>query len=175
MLLAGAGAAPPAEEVASLHQAVRAQDKEEIEKFKGRSEHLDAHNGEGYTALQEAIRYGHGEIARILIEFGADPNALDADGRSALHHTALSDEAGLTQLLIEKGVMADKQDPYKYTALHLAAREGYEKVVMVLLHAGANINAKIDVGFTAIDLADAYPSLQDYLRERGGKEGHELP
>lgn len=163
------------EEVKLLHENIRAQDREEVEKYKGRKPYLDAKNAEGYTALQEAIRWGHDDMIKLLVELGADPNALDADGRNALHHAALSNEVAAARLLIQKGVVVEQRDPYDYTPLHLAARKGNERVVKILLDAGADINAKIDVGFTAVDLADQFPTLQDYLRGRGGKAGHNLP
>lgn len=157
-----------------LHEGIQARDKEEVAKFKDREAFLNAKNNYGYTALQEAIRYGYIDIVKLLLDLGADPNALDADGRNAVHHAAQSNELAAMRLLLKNGAAFRKKDPYQYTPLHLAARKGHERVVKVLLDAGADINAKIDVGFTAVDLADRFPSLQDYLRERGGKEGHKL-
>jgi len=163
------------EKLATLHEAIQAQDQDVIRNFKGQTRYLNARNKFGYTALQSAIRYGYKKIIVLLVELGADPEAVDADGRSALHHAALSNELGAAKLLISKGADIHKKDPYRYTPLHLAAREGNEEIVKLLLDEGANINATIDVGYTAIDLADQFPTVQDYLRTRGGKAGHNLP
>lgn len=165
---------PDAEQVELLHQAIRAEDKAEIEKYRGRPNYLDARNEDGYTALQEAIRWGYDEIIAMLVEFGADPDVPDVNGRTALHHAAYSDELGAAKLLIAKGATVRYKDPYEYTPLHIAAREGRQEIVQVLLNAGADINARCDVGYTAVDLADRFPSVQEYLREQGGKMGHEL-
>ena len=175
IFMVDSGAAAGTDEAMNvLHEGIQARDKDEVAKFKGRATLLDSKNSYGYTALQEAIRYGYFDMVQLLVELGADPNALDVDGRNAMHHAAQSDEPAAARLLINKGVAIEKQDPYQYTPLHLAAREGNERLVKVLLDAGADINATIDVGFTAVDLADRYPSLQDYLRTRGGMEGHKL-
>ena len=163
-----------AEKVELLHQAIRAEDKAEVEKYRDRPRYLNARNEDGYTALQEAIRWGHDEIIVMLVEFGVDPDIPDVNGRTALHHAAYSDELGAAKLLIARGATVKYKDPYEYTPLHIAAREGRQDIVQVLLNAGAEINAQCDVGFTAVDLADRFPSVQDYLRERGGQAGHEL-
>jgi len=42
-------------------------------------------------------------------------------------------------------------------------------MVELLIESNADVNAQIDVRFTAIDLAEEFPHIQDYLRAQGGK------
>ena len=45
---------------------------------------VNARNDRGSTPLLEAARYGHNDIARVLIAAGANVNAKDNDGKTAL-------------------------------------------------------------------------------------------
>ena len=45
---------------------------------------VNARNDRGATPLLEAARYGHNDIARVLIAAGANVNAKDNDGKTAL-------------------------------------------------------------------------------------------
>lgn len=161
-------------DAADLHQAVRLDDLEAVTRYAADPVLINAPGDNARTPLMVAIRWGHRDIALLLIRSGAELNAVDADHRSALHHAAHGNERALMRALIEARANIDLPDAYHYTALHMAAREGHLEAVHLLLEAGADVNAQIDVGFTALDLAEQYPSVQDYLRQRGGKEFSEL-
>ncbi|HEX5833120.1 MAG TPA: ankyrin repeat domain-containing protein [Pyrinomonadaceae bacterium] len=45
---------------------------------------VNATNEQGATPLLEAARYGHEDVARVLIAAGADVNVEDEDGKTAL-------------------------------------------------------------------------------------------
>ena len=157
-----------------LHQAVRLNDLEAVSRQAADPVLLNAAGENGRTPLMVAIRWGHHDIALLLIRSGADVDTVDADRRSALHHAAHGNERELMRALIKARAEVDLADDYRYTALHMAAREGHLEAVHLLLEAGADVNAQIDVGFTAVDLAEQHPSVQDYLRQRGGKAFAEL-
>ena len=74
------------------------------------------------------------------------------------------DQSAVLNALLEAGADPRRLDPYRYQALHFAAREGHLEAVQQLIRAGAEPDAVIDVGFTAADLAEAHPEVQDYLR-----------
>jgi ankyrin repeat protein len=82
-----------------------------------------------------------------------------------MHHAAAGGELGAVKVLIGAGARVDVMDPYRYRPLHLAARQGFTEICKLLVRHGADPRARIDVGFTAADLAqDQFPTLAEYLR-----------
>ncbi len=59
----------------------------------------------GKRALSAAVKFGHREIARLLLERGADPNwpELDAPGGASLHAAARAGDPELVELLLTHG------------------------------------------------------------------------
>ena len=56
---------------------------------------------QGFTPLMAASRYGYLEIARMLLENGADPEILNDNGGSALEEAEESGHADIMELLEE--------------------------------------------------------------------------
>ncbi|KAJ5883588.1 uncharacterized protein N7473_010474 [Penicillium subrubescens] len=105
----------------------------------------------GKTALHFASEWGNQEIVRLLLEAGADANALlnsANEGVTALHLAAKGGHVEVVQLLLEAGEnIYAYTPPYKtiyrcvldldnllggYTALHLAASHAKNEVVKFL-------------------------------------------
>ena len=66
---------------------------------------------QGYesAALVVAARKGHTEVARLLVDAGADKNALDErDGMSAVSHAASAGYAEIVRLLVDAALSAGK-------------------------------------------------------------------
>jgi len=61
------------------------------------------------------------EVARVLVEKGADVNLQSLSGYTPLHVAALSGKAELVQFLLEKGANRDLQDHDKLTPAERAA------------------------------------------------------
>jgi ankyrin repeat protein len=59
------------------------------------------------TPLHWACSWGHLEIARLLIEKGADLNAFDVSGHRPIHRAAVSGHLHLIEFLVEMGVDPD--------------------------------------------------------------------
>ncbi|MDP6307286.1 MAG: ankyrin repeat domain-containing protein, partial [Verrucomicrobiota bacterium] len=86
--------------------------------------------GCGSTALGHAAKYGHNEIAELLIENGADVDAKDEDGSTPLHLAALMGYKEIAELLIAKGADVNaKKDDGSWTSLHSAAMTGSNEIV----------------------------------------------
>jgi hypothetical protein len=64
-------------------------------------------HGDGYTPLQTAARYGHGEIVALLIKKGADVNAADGYGYTPLHLAAEGGHLDVVKELVRAGAKVE--------------------------------------------------------------------
>ena len=126
-------------------------------------------SNDGYTALHLAAYFGRLEVARLLLEHGADPNApAHNDSRVTPLHSAVSARhRDLAGLLLALGASANAVQKGGWTALHSAAHNGDEATVDLLLLRGADPTRPSDDGRTPIDMAAAggHAALADMLRE----------
>ncbi|NCT66490.1 MAG: quinoprotein dehydrogenase-associated putative ABC transporter substrate-binding protein [Rhodanobacteraceae bacterium] len=111
-----------------------------------------------YNALQWAVREGHVEIARLLLEHGAAVDARDADGWTPLMSAVWRKDAALQQLLLAHGARIDAWNAQGWNALTLAIRAGDVAQVRGLLAAGAQVNAANAAGYTPLMFAAAQGS-----------------
>ena len=104
------------------------------------------------TPLQYAAKKGFCEIARILIEKGANIEAKrSVTQRTPLHLAANKGIFPMVQLLVRKGANIEAKDDMENTPLLLAARRNFLDIVKFLIENGANINAKNKVEQTPYD------------------------
>ena len=73
------------------------------------------------------------EVARDLLESGADANIQDVGGRTAMHAAAEDGQTEVVRCLLEWGADADIQDVDGRTAMYAAAEDGQIEVVRYLL------------------------------------------
>ncbi len=112
-------------------------------------------SADGFTPLGLAVFFGHLDIARMLVESGAD---VDLPSRNALHvaplHSAVaSGSLALLDLLLARGAKPDCVEFLEATPLHSAAAQGSPEMVQRLLAAGAGRHLRTRDGKTAADLA----------------------
>ncbi len=74
----------------------------------------------GQTPLIVAVRYGAASAVRILLNYGANPDARDAAGVSALHYAVLTKNPDLVRALLQARADASARDPWGQTPLDLA-------------------------------------------------------
>jgi cytohesin len=106
----------------------------------------------GFTLLHYAAMDGRHEIAKLLLEHGADPNIQDNNGRTPLHWAAWKGHLEVVELLLEHGADPNVQDYGGMTPLHYAAT-GHLEVVELLLEHGADPNIKNNNGWTPLHYA----------------------
>uniref|UniRef100_A0A8C0Z9E4 Fem-1 homolog A n=1 Tax=Cyanistes caeruleus TaxID=156563 RepID=A0A8C0Z9E4_CYACU len=99
---------------------------------------------------------GHREIARYLLEKGADVNRRSVKGNTALHDCAESGSLEILQLLLRSkcGADPDSRDYDNNTPLHVAARNNCPLIMSALMEAGAHMDATNAFKQTAYELLD---------------------
>jgi TolB-like protein/ankyrin repeat protein/class 3 adenylate cyclase len=106
------------------------------------------------TSLFRAVRKGFPAIVELLVDHGADINAVDAYTNTLLHKAMQSGDLKTVQILLGKGAMVNARTTAgNYpgeTPLHVAALAGYLKGAELLLLNGAEIDAVDRNGYTPL-------------------------
>jgi uncharacterized protein len=115
-----------------------------------------AYSGDGFTALHFAAFFGSPAATALLLERGAQVDALGRGWMTgtALHSAVSRREAEIARLLLEAGASPDARQSAGWTPLHAAAANGDLDSVELLLGAGADPAATNDEGRSVVDLAD---------------------
>ncbi len=111
---------------------------------------IDKGDEQDYTALILASTRGHESCVRVLLEAGADIEALADEGDTALTFAASKGHASIVQVLVNAGADVEAADFEGERSLMYASSGGYESCVRALLEAGADKDAKDENGVTAL-------------------------
>lgn len=88
----------------------------------------------GYTALWFAVTQGHHDVARFLLDKGANINVADAlNGQTLLHIAAQRGDMKMTGMLVAAGIDTLCEDRRGMTARDYAARNNNRQLEGVLL------------------------------------------
>ncbi|XP_071325726.1 B-cell lymphoma 3 protein homolog [Trachinotus anak] len=130
---------------------------------------LESRNYEGLSPLHLAVLLGHKDLARMLLDAGADINAMDIkSGQSPLMHAVESNNVDMVHFLIENGCDVNSQSYSGNTALHSACGRGQVDTVRLLLKSGADSSLKNYHNDTPVMVAKN-KKIADVLRGRGSK------
>ena len=111
---------------------------------------VDPRNAADETPLMMAALKGYADIARELVDKGADVNK---PGWTPLHYAATAGHLEIISLLLENHAYIDAESPNGSTPLMMAAAYGTASAVKLLLEEGADPLLKNQLGLTAIDFA----------------------
>jgi quinoprotein dehydrogenase-associated probable ABC transporter substrate-binding protein len=132
---------------AELQNAIVANDADRVKYLLTHGADLNARDGEGYTALINAARFGFDALAGQLLAHGADPNLADrASGWSPLMYAAWGDDANLVRALVKHRAALEARDHDAMTALGIAAQNGKLKAAEALVAVGAEVNGAVAKG-----------------------------
>ena len=95
---------------------------------------LEYRTAQGLTPLMMALLHGREDIARALIEKGADVNAAEtaSTGFTCLHLACKAGLAEIVRLLIQKGARVNTPDYGGITPADVAAHQGYAEIADIL-------------------------------------------
>ncbi|KAI1292603.1 ankyrin repeat-containing domain protein [Xylaria venustula] len=122
---------------------------------------VDATNKSQQTALFRACRAGEFEIAALLLDASAQPDASHGEA-TQIGELAASNSSEAIDFLLAHGAAADSQDSLSRILLQRAAERGHSELCQTLIARGADSNIK-----------KGNETLLGYLTAKGNKEAVE--
>lgn len=118
---------------------------------------IAAYSADGFTALHLAAYYGAPGAVRLLLDRGADPNAVTHNflANMPIHAAAAGRHIDNCVLLLERGADVNAKQHGGFTPLHTPAQHGDRAMVELFLAHGADPGISNDEGKTPADLAAA--------------------
>ena len=93
---------------------------------------LNYQNPKGATALMLASYFGHRELAELLLDKGADPNAADNNGWTPLIYAVWNRRAGVIPLLLARGADSNVEVFSGKTVLEFAEERNLKEIAALL-------------------------------------------
>ncbi|OMJ78256.1 hypothetical protein SteCoe_6577 [Stentor coeruleus] len=127
-----------------MNEACLKNDIKELNSLLQISPHLISQTNSklGWSALYQTVICGHLEATKLLLQYKAEPNAMDSNNRTVLHHAIDSGQYNLVKLLL-----LNKADPNimpkgteSESCLHIACSRKDDKIVKLLLEYKADPN-----------------------------------
>ncbi len=146
-----------------VFQGVQSGDAEKLKKiFSVNGELVNEENKDGLTPLGFAAHFGRKEAVQVLLDFGADINALSHSkieyipSNTALHAAIAGErDMDVIKLLLSNGAKTVIFDSNGHTALHTAAYHADNpELIKLLIDHGAEVNGRAAGGKTALELAE---------------------
>jgi len=113
------------------------------------------YSGDGFTALHIACYFGQADVAKILLENGADVDktAMNGSDLRPLQSATAGCHADVVRILLEFKPDINVRMLGGFTPLMSACALGDEDIIAMLLEHGADLDAKADDGRTADDFS----------------------
>ena len=130
---------------------------------------LNVTDEEKYTSLHWACIRAHWDIARYLINKGADLNVVGGDGGTPINWAVHHDSVEIIKLMVNKGAKLNIRNQWGMTELHTAIWRGNINVVEYLLDQGSDPAIKTNEGWTAMHYAyrSGHDNVIGMLKKRG--------
>ncbi|WP_353287418.1 ankyrin repeat domain-containing protein [Wolbachia endosymbiont (group B) of Gerris lacustris] len=136
----------------SLHSAASLGDLSKVTTLLKHNAYIDARDHNGQTPLHCSIQSGNTEVAKYLIDHGANLNVQDnyyqktntkyVYYKTPLHYAIESGNTEIAKYLIDRGANPNIQDAYSKTPLYSAIYSGNTEIVNYLLDHNADPNSQ---------------------------------
>ena len=137
LLACASGGLDKVVEFIESHIDVNARDRKDDDPMRS------AINDTNFTGLHFAAKQGHVDIVKVLLQNGADVNAVTLNRKTGLHFAAQFGHVEVVIVLIQNGADVNAVAIYRDTPLLLACNEEYFQftVAELLIQNGADVNA----------------------------------
>jgi len=135
---------------------------------------ISSFSSDGFTALHLASFFSHLELVELLVNEGADVNAVaqNASWVSPIHSAAAAQSPEIVEQLLAGGADPNAQQMGGWTALHSAAKHGDAAMVTLLLRYGADPKVVSEDGLSALDLSES-EEVDAIIRNHGESDAGE--
>ncbi|VUC21058.1 unnamed protein product [Clonostachys rosea] len=126
-------------------------------------------HGDLNASLLSAARKGQYELAKQLLDEGANLEAHDIRLSTALYISAHCGHTKVVELLADRGARVAATNVERWTPINVAACKGHLEVVKLLWQKGADISAPAQGGWTPLHSASwcGHVSVVEFLAEKG--------
>ncbi|CCQ96512.1 Ankyrin [[Clostridium] ultunense Esp] len=161
-----------------LFQSVQSGDASGLKEILGSYPRLaNTENSDGLTPLGFAAHFGNKDIVQVLLDYGADVNAVSHSKISYIPsntalHAAIAGERNMDviELLLTHNAQTNIFDSNGHTCLHTAAfHDDNTEMIRLLIEHGADVNARVEGGDTPLSLAikQGNNNVAEFLRQNG--------
>lgn len=167
------------QQITDLFKATQEGDTDRLRELLDKAPHLaNTENNDGLTPLGFASHFGQKDAVQVLLDFGADVNALSHSkisfipSNTALHAAiAGGNSREVVQLLIAKGADVNAIDSLEHSPIQASAFEGEIEMAKLLIENGADISRSTGQG-SAISIAKkrSHNEYAELLRQNGASE-----
>ena len=114
---------------------------------------LRSTSGGGLLPLHQAAVTGQSAMCELLLERGAQIDAVDDNDSTALHYAAAAGALATVQVLLKSRANVKARQAQGLTPAHWAAHKGHADVLALLLDHGTPVNVTAEDGATPLHLA----------------------
>ena len=121
---------------------------------------VDCKNNDDKTALHEAAQFSQPAVVRLLLEKGAQINALKRADWTPLMLACTKKCLETVRVLVENGGLINYCNKDGWTCMHLAAREGSGAIFGLLVEKGGDCGVRTNNGRSVLHVAALHGSLE---------------
>ena len=116
-----------------------------------------------YAPLHECAHHGYVELTELLVNAGADVDAVDYTNMTPLHVASMYGQSDVARVLIKAGANVNAQDRDGDTPIIIALNapnaesiftSGHAALTKLLIESGCNLELHNDIGATALSIAE---------------------